>query len=146
MPRNPFSNTPQHDNCMKLLKKLINLWHQEDMPALEMPIDETNRFLLVYKKLPIGILEIKEGIWQFNYSEDFKNQHEIVPLIDFPNTDRVYQSRSLWPFFLSRIPSTNSPAIGDIVKKKKLNADNPAVMLSEFGRRTITNPFELMGA
>jgi HipA-like protein len=130
---------------MKLLKKLINFWQQEDMPELETPLHETNRFMLNYKKLPIGTLEINQGIWQFNYSEDFKNQHEIVPLIDFPNTDRIYQSRSLWPFFLSRIPSTNSPAVGDIVKKKKLNADNPAEMLSEFGRRTITNPFELMG-
>jgi HipA-like protein len=130
---------------MKLLKKLINLWQQEDMPILETPLHETNRFMLNYKKLPIGTLEINEGIWQFNYSEDFKNQHEILPLIDFPSTDRVYKSNILWPFFLSRIPSTNSPAVGEIVKKKKLNANNPVEMLSEFGRRTITNPFELTG-
>lgn len=130
---------------MKLLEKFLNFWQQDEMPELQTPPQEKSRFLLVYKQLSIGALEINEGVWKFNYSEEFRNQQVIIPLMDFPNTSKVYESTNLWPFFSSRIPSTNSPAVGEIVKKKKLDAANPVDMLSEFGRRTITNPFELMG-
>jgi hypothetical protein len=53
---------------------------------------ELKKFVLKYKTLVIGELHIQNGVWTFGYSEAFKTQTEISPLVDFPMKEKVYES------------------------------------------------------
>ena len=102
------------------------------------------KFTLSYKKLEIGSLTFKEGEWVFRYSDEFKNQNEIQPMIDFPDTTKTYRSDELWPFFLSRIPGLSQPAVKELLRKEKINKDDEAALLKRFGKTSITSPFTLV--
>lgn len=102
------------------------------------------KFGLGYKELEIGTLTFKEGEWIFKYSEDFKNQKEIQPLIDFPDMHKTYRSDELWPFFLSRIPGLSQPAVKELLRKEKIDEDDEAALLKRFGKTSITSPFTLV--
>jgi HipA-like protein len=104
----------------------------------------TERFELGYKELEIGTLLFKDGEWVFKYSEDFKRQTEIQPLIDFPDKTKTYRSEDLWPFFLSRIPGLSQPAIRELLRQEEINEDDEAALLKRFGKTSITNPFTLV--
>lgn len=101
------------------------------------------RFGLGYKELVIGSLLFKSGEWIFEYSEEFKNQNEIQPLIDFPDKNKTYRSEELWPFFLSRIPGLSQPAVKELLRKENIDEDDEAALLKRFGRTSISNPFTL---
>jgi hypothetical protein len=92
-------------------------------------------FILSYKDLIIGFLEFSQNInsWKFTYSEEFKNQDSICPILLFPYVDKIYVSNKLWSFFLTRIPDFND------------NFDNKTLidLLIYHGKKTITNPFIL---
>ena len=100
-------------------------------------------FSLTLKNLEIGRLHWQNDLWTWAYSEAFKNQSHIQPLITFPTVDKVYETEQLWPFFSSRIPSFNQPYVQDVLKRKQIDINNTAAMLKEFGHRTIANPFAL---
>lgn len=102
------------------------------------------KFGLGYKELEIGTLTFKDGEWVFKYSDDFKSQNTIQPLIDFPDTTKTYRSEELWPFFLSRIPGLSQPAVKEVLKKEKINEDDEAALLKRFGKTSITSPFTLV--
>lgn len=102
------------------------------------------RFELGYKELEIGSLVFKNGEWAFMYSDSFKSQNEILPLIDFPDKNKVYRSAELWPFFLSRIPGLSQPAVKDLLRKEKISEDDEAALLKRFGKNSITSPFTLV--
>jgi HipA-like protein len=101
-------------------------------------------FLLSYKKLEIGTLTFKDGEWVFKYSEEFKRQAEIQPVIDFPDVTKTYRSDELWPFFLSRIPGLNQPAVKELLYKEKISVDDEAALLKRFGKTSTTSPFTLV--
>lgn len=100
-------------------------------------------FSLTLKSLEIGRLHWQNDTWTWAYSEDFKKQNRIKPLITFPTVNKVYETEQLWPFFSSRIPSSNQPYVQDVLKRKQIDINNTAAMLKEFGHRTIANPFAL---
>jgi HipA-like protein len=100
-------------------------------------------FELSYKDLKIGNLSIKNGKWFFAYFDDFKKQKHLLPMIDFPDVNKVYESEELWPFFASRIPSQAQLDLKSINVKNKIDAENEVSLLEQFGKRTITNPFLL---
>ena len=102
------------------------------------------KFGLGYKELVIGTLTFKEGEWVFKYSDDFKGQNFIQPMIDFPDTTKTYRSEELWPFFLSRIPGLSQPAIKEVLKKEKIDEADEAALLKRFGKTSITSPFTLV--
>src|SRR5256885_16261111 len=79
--------------------------------------EEKFEFKLVLGPLVVGTLRADNCEWVFAYSNEFRNQNEIKPIVDFPITDREYRSRSLWPFFVLRIPSTQQPAVRDFIEK-----------------------------
>ena len=81
--------------------------------------------------------------WQFAYADVYQRLPNAQPLFEFPNLSRVYVCTELWPFFASRIPSPNQPEVLAVARRKKLDLHDTAQMLREFGRRTITNPYEL---
>lgn len=99
--------------------------------------DKPVEFILKFDKLKIGILSFTDNTWFFSYSEEFKSQKEILPLVNFPTVNKEYMSDELWPFFVSRIPST---------AQRQLSEENQATttLLKIYGRKTIANPYQLV--
>jgi HipA-like protein len=125
--------------------KLIRLakdWLGRSKPIEAKPEDEA-KFLLKYKNLPVGTLSVNVGIWTFAYSEEFKNQDRLRPILELPDVRTIYQSPDLWQFFAMRIPSLEQPAIGEILKNEHIKEDDAVKLLKRFGKRTIANPFDL---
>ena len=115
---------------------------QEDFVT---PTKTIVEFSLKYKNLLIGILKLADGTWSFKYSNAFKNQDKIKPLLDFPNIDKEYTSEELYPFFLNRIPSPKQPKVQKAIEKKEItDANNQVELLTLFGRKSISNPFLLV--
>ncbi len=99
-------------------------------------------FQLNLDDMVVGILSFKDGNWMFKYSNEYK-EHGLSPISGFPSIGKVYRSEDLWPFFSSRIPSLARQNIQDKIKKKGINENDYLELLRFFGKRTITNPFEL---
>lgn len=130
---------------MNIFNKIYNHLKPEGLMDIKIPIVTSNEvvFGLFYENLLIGKLKLKDNKWQFVYSDDFKNQSEISPLGAFPSVDHVYQTEELWPFFASRIPTPSQPVVRETIAKNNIDPNNTVAMLTNFGKRTITNPFEL---
>lgn len=107
------------------------------------PLDMTIRFLLKYKDLPVGTLSVEDGVWKFQYSDQFRQSEDLRPIVEFPDVDKIYASKQLWQFFASRIPSPEQPEVEDILKREKISEDDSVSLLKRFGTRTISNPFQL---
>lgn len=127
----------------KILNALMSLL-PEGMENVETPINEEAEFTIKFDKLVIGKLNLSDGKWFFEYSNEFKSQDEILPLVDFPDVNKVYESEELWPFFLVRIPSTQQPKVKKIIDKEHIDANNEVELLKRFGKKTISNPYELV--
>lgn len=129
---------------LKALRKL--LWGEEET-GLETPQNERATFVLEYEELVLGILRLADGKWEFEYSPEFVTQLKkpgaVKPLVDFPDPNKTYVSRDLWPFFLSRIPSLSQPAVREEVDRQNLDPASETQLLRAFGKRSIANPFEL---
>ncbi len=105
--------------------------------------EEQAEFLLFLSNLLVGKLSVIEGRWQFKYSDEFNLKTELRPLVEFPDLDRVYENDELWQFFASRIPSTEQPDVETVLESENIAEDDLIALLKRFGKRTITNPFEL---
>lgn len=123
------------------LKKLLS--RQDGREHLLTPRDEDADFLLQYDALDIGLLWLRDGTWHFEYAPAFLSQNEVKPLVDFPHSDKHYESETLWPFFAVRIPSTEQPGVQRVLAEENLDAVNEAQLLKRFGKTTISNPFNL---
>ena len=108
-------------------------------------IDRSNdaQFVLVLGRLPILILSRTLDGWTMRYTEVFKNQKRVAPLVPFPDVNKVYRSTELWPFFSVRIPSIARPEVQRTVREEHLDYDDVAAMLRRFGRKSVADPFEL---
>ena len=120
-------------------KTLTQLFWSESQQDMILAADDDAIFNVNLSKLHVGTLRYSDGVWYFNYSEDFKQQDSILPLVNFPSKDKVYSTRELWPFFASRIPSNAQLQVGKNNKQK----ENIVALLRRFGRRTVANPYEL---
>ncbi|MDQ3688056.1 MAG: HipA N-terminal domain-containing protein [Acidobacteriota bacterium] len=101
------------------------------------------KFLLTYDDLLMGTLSVKNGVWTFEYSEDFRRSGELRPLVEFPDVEKTYVNEELWQFFASRIPSPEQAEVGEILKREHIEEDDAVSLLRRFGKRTVANPFEL---
>ena len=127
-----------------MLSWINKLFKNEDQSEdFATPKEEQATFILKYKGLIIGYLNHINGNWRFYYSDEFKQQDKIDKLVDFPEKGKVYTENYLWPFFAHRIPGLGQPHIQEIIKQEKLNPKDEIHMLRRFGRKSITNPFEL---
>lgn len=101
-------------------------------------------FLLKYRNLDVGRLSLREGMWRFEYTDDFRRQTKIPPIVNFPVLDKRYESDTLWPFFVIRIPGLKQPAVQREIQEEKLDERNEAQLLRHFGKTSIANPFILI--
>ena len=101
-------------------------------------------FKLIFEHLHIGTLSFEKSNWQFKYTEEFKKQKELVPIMDFPDVNKTYESENLWPFFVSRIPSSATPYVKKKIETSKISKESLIEMLKTFGENTITSPFKLI--
>ncbi len=124
----------------KVLKLLSAMGFDQ---RIQVPLDAHVSFALVYKDMVIGYLSLKDGRWSFAYSDEFRSSRKINPIMMFPDVDKVYESTELWPFFQMRIPSLKQPVVRALIEKEHIDQNNLVELLRRFGRRTITNPFEL---
>lgn len=128
-----------------MIKNLFKIFRkQEEALHLELPKIENAKFLLKAPNLIIGTLFCEGGEWNFEYSHEFKNSsHGFNTIVGFPNTEKVYKSYELWPFFQVRIPGLKQPQILDIIEKEKIDINNQVALLKRFGNKTITDPYIL---
>lgn len=122
----------------KFKKVFARLFWSESQNKVLLNADHDATFNINLGRLHVGTLLYSDKMWYFSYSNDFKLQNKILPLANFPSTEKEYSARELWPFFASRIPSN---------AQLQLGRDNPqesiVTLLQKFGRRTVANPFEL---
>ena len=111
--------------------------------TVKAPPEAHAKFLLTYDKLLVGTLTVDGGVWKFEYSDKFKAEDELRPIVEFPDVDKIYVNEDLWQFFASRIPSTEQPEVEEILKREHVKEDDAIGLLKLFGKRTIANPFEL---
>ena len=111
--------------------------------SVKAPPEAHAKFLLTYDGLLVGTLTVKDGLWKFEYSDKFKSEEELRPIVEFPDVNKVYVNEDLWQFFASRIPSTEQPEVEKILKREHVKEDDAVGLLKLFGKRTISNPFEL---
>lgn len=126
----------------KLKKKY--LWKEDGRENLLTPRDVKAVFKLMYDDLEIGTLVLSEGNWRFAYSQAFKKQEHLKPLVDFPDINKVYHSEELPPFFAHRIPGLGQPKVKRIIQKENIDAQNEVELLKRFGKLSISNPFQLL--
>lgn len=130
---------------IKKLKEILSINNsiKETLCSFE-EIPSNLFFVLQYEKDEIGFLSYREGVWKFEYSPWFKTQNDLDPLFEFPDVNKLYESKSLWPFFSSRIPSDKQPKMQRFYEKNPKKVDNLGALLAEFGKTTVNNPFKLM--
>lgn len=129
----------------KKLYKYLNQ-HSEGHEDLKTPKGIRAEFALKYKTLTVGYLELHNGTWKFSYSREFEKQDELRPLVQFPDKNKTYENEELWPFFTVRIPGLNQPEIQHIIESENIDRTNEVELLKRFGEKTISNPYELVGA
>jgi HipA-like protein len=128
---------------LKTIRTIFARFRAEGHEEIQTPQDVTATFALRYRDLLVGVLHLREGVWHFKYSPEFRKQSELTPLVAFPDVSREYKSASLWPFFMSRIPGTSQPEIRELIRAEGLNEHSDVDLLRRFGARTISNPFVL---
>lgn len=112
-----------------------------DVPA---PAEKKATFTLKLDDLDVGTLTWTDGEWVFQYSDAFKVQDQIKPIIGFSDKWKTYRSDMLWPFFQIRVPSLEQTDVKSYLKKKNVRDVDQHKLLKHFGRRSVSNPFELV--
>ena len=127
---------------MTAMKKLMaGFWYEEKTKMFFSSGKGQADFILTLNKLEVGTLSYADNVWFFSYSEEFKRQRDILPLVNFPTVDKEYSSSELWPFFVSRIPSR-----AQLQAPKGTERQDLFSLLKNYGRKTIANPYQLIPA
>ena len=118
---------------------------EEDM-ATYLPSDENATFVLKISDIDVGILHCENGVWEFSYTDEFKNLHnkEYKNIAAFPQLEKTYKKETLWPFFRIRIPGLKQPSIKKIIEEENIDTSSEVALLKRFGQHTISNPYELL--
>lgn len=117
----------------------LNNTSEKFVPSID---SKEHIFVLKYKRHLIGTLKFVDNEWSFYYSDWFKNQNEFRHLLEFPNKEKVYKTKELWPFFSNRIPSIKQPKV-KVYLEKNANKVNTVDLLDKFGTYSVNNPYKL---
>lgn len=123
--------------------KYILKWRPAELSEVKTPQNVDAAFHLTLNSMEIGTLLLHKGQWIFKYSDTFKNQNNLMPIMNFPDKEKKYESNQLWPFFSSRIPGPGQPIVKDFLNKKGIEKADEVTLLQYFGKRTISNPYIL---
>lgn len=123
------------------IKKIF--WKTEDMDFTDSPDNSAGEFKLMYNHTVVGSLIYNGKEWTFQYSTEFEKDR-LSTIIDFPNSNKIYKSDTLWPFFAARIPALNQPYQLKKIKRFNVDSKNSLELLKLFGKRTVANPFVLI--
>ena len=94
------------------------------------------------ERIPVGTLSQTNEGYVFRYSEEFQSL-DLPPLPGFPDTQKEYKSRMLWPFFQVRVPPSTREDVARVVRKENINPDDLLEMLRVLGGHVATSPYEL---
>lgn len=125
----------------EFLKKLFSKSGEEEFMTFE--FSGNISFTLKIDEMLVGSLELKDKLWIFKYSDEFKTQEEYRRLAGFSDLNKVYKSEVLWPFFKIRIPGLKQPMVKEILEKENLNSNDEASLLKRFGKISMSNPYIL---
>ena len=130
-----------------MMRKILNWFNKSDSGSdvqITIPKNEDAKFILKVDKISMATLYCKNGEWYFKYCNEFKDHSdEYNRIVGFPDLNKTYKSETLWPFFQVRIPGLKQPSVQEIIKEEKIDQTNEAALLKRFGKKTITNPYEL---
>lgn len=127
-------------------KNWLRRWKRsDDSGSHENQSERTTVFRLTYNGYEMGAWQFVHDKWIFKYAEWFKNQSEFKPFTNFPDLNKEYVSDDLPPFFESPLPGVSQPQVEDFLKGKEMTkeGDTKVALLKKFGRRSITDSFEL---
>lgn len=110
-------------------------------PICSVGVDPMTSFRAELGKLKF-IQSLGDEEWEFEYTDSFRVQNRLEPLVNFPSKTKVYKANVLWPFFKVRIPTHKQLKASGEWKE----GDNDSTLLKRYGRRTGVNPFELKTA
>jgi len=105
--------------------------------------NENGKFQLLFEDKLIGILEFNGNKWIFGYSDNYKANPFVLPLINFPDINKIYEFDHLMPFFATRIPNLNQPYHKQKLEILEGDKASLVTLLKIFGEKSINNPFEL---
>jgi HipA-like protein len=114
--------------------------------SIQAPEGVRAKFFLKYDDLLVGTLSVLDGVWFFEYSDEFRQSNLLRPIVEFPDVGKTYESTELWQFFASRIPSPEQAEVEEILRREHIQEDDAVSLLKRFGRRTVANPFHLEAA
>lgn len=135
--------SPMKQKIKKIFSKLTPWEVGEGNFRNEVEHTSEKKFKLTFHGKSIGTLEYGNSNWIFKYTEEYKAEQFVKPIIDFPDIDKIYQFTELSPFFASRIPNLNQPFHQKKLEKYNGSKDDLASLLQIFGQRSINNPFSL---
>lgn len=129
---------------LNYIKRLFSKSGEGDEMEIHLPKNANATFELKVDKVVVGTLHCENGEWEFKYTEEFKGlRNKYNHIAGFSNLDKVYHNETLWPFFQIRIPGLKQPAVKEILEKENINETNELELLKRFGKKTISNPYEL---
>jgi HipA-like protein len=119
------------------------LFMTSEAPAKNRPRRELRLYLPVKgQRVWVGTLSQDKGEYSFKYSDAFIGRQDLPPISGFPEKLKVYASKSLWPFFQARLPSTDRPDVKELLRARNVDPNDTFVLLAELGKKTITSPYE----
>lgn len=125
-------------------KNWLSKSQDESKLDFHLPKDVNATFELRIDEVVVGTLHCEGGEWQFKYTDEFKQlRNKYNHIAGFSNLDKIYRNDTLWPFFQTRIPGLKQPVVREILIKEKINETNELELLKRFGKKTISNPYEL---
>lgn len=125
-----------------LFQRMMGDW----LPKEAAPAQQKPSFILKLGDLEVATLTRELDQWVFKYTQAFQVQQKIGPIIGFPDKFKAYRSPDLWPFFQIRVPSLEQTDVQNYLRQHNLVQIDQSTLLERFGRRSISNPFELIPA
>ncbi|MDE2825104.1 MAG: hypothetical protein OXI89_02465 [Gemmatimonadota bacterium] len=86
----------------------------------------------------VGKLFREQGEFVFRYADEY----DMEPISAFPDTDKVYRSKRLWPFFAVRIPPMDREDMQKQISSGSLEKDQVLEILGSVAKVSVTNPYE----
>ena len=129
-------------------RRLTSILESWGLALTRAPKTDAGRTLRVQLRLddelvPVGILSHENGLFVFQYSDDFISRL-LPPIVGFPHlTTERYESAVLWPFFQVRLPPSSRADVARVLQEQHVDEENIFEMLRVLGRRSITSPYEL---